>query len=202
MPTRSLLIAAAVGCTLVATNGLSAQVAETQGAPERKPRWEFLVPAGTVVPTGAQRDVIKRGNLTAAQLSYVVRPALAVTATLGWARSRDLAAVGEPKLDLFTYDVGAEARAPGWIGGGAITVSPFAGVGAGARSYNHRSLDVDATHNLAAYGSAGAELGIRRVRLRLEVRDYVTGFRPLDGVGAARTGNDVVVMAGLRLVRR
>ena len=92
--------------------------------------------------------------------------------------------------------------APGWIGGGAITFSPFAGVGAGGRSYNHRSLDVDATHNVAAYGSAGAELGIRRVRQRLEVRDYVTGFRPLDGVGAARTGNDVVVMAGLRFVRR
>ena len=74
--------------------------------------------------------------------------------------------------------------------------------GAGGRSYNYRKLDVDATHNLAAYGSVGGELGIRRVRVRLEARDYVTGFKPLAGEGAARTGNDVVVMAGLRFVSR
>src|SRR5690606_32763066 len=52
--------------------------------------WEFLISSGAVVPTGAQRDVIKRGNLTAAQLTYVVRPSVAVTATLGWGRSRDI----------------------------------------------------------------------------------------------------------------
>ena len=50
-------------------------------------------------------------------------------------------------------------------------------------------------------GSAGGELGIGRVRLRLEVRDYVTSFKPLDGKGAAGTRNDVV-MAGLRFVKR
>jgi len=33
------------------------------------------------------------------------------------------------------------------------------------------------------YGSGGGQLGIRSVGLRLEVRDYVTGFRSLDGQG-------------------
>ncbi|MGZ8493415.1 MAG: hypothetical protein ACXWZS_14550, partial [Gemmatirosa sp.] len=136
------------------------------------------------------------------QLARVVRPALAVTATVGWARSRDVAAAGSPKVDVFTYDLGAEARAPRLIVGRGVTLAPFAGVGAGARSYNYRSLDVDATHNVAAYGAIGGELGVRRIRLRVEARDYVTGFTPLRGGGATAARNDVVVMAGLRYTRR
>lgn len=195
---RFAIVSLAAAGLLVGTR----RPAAAQTPPERKSSWEFLVSSGTVVPTGVQRDAIKRGNLTAAQLSYAVRPTLALTATLGWARSRDLAAVGDPKLDLFTYDMGAELRAPEWIAGGAISFSPFAGVGAGARSYNYRKLPVDATHNASAYASAGGELGIGRFRVRLEARDYVSDFKPLDGDGSGHTGNDVVLLAGLRLVRR
>lgn len=177
------------------------RVAEAQTVPEQQPGWEFLVSGGTVVPTGAQRDAIKRGHLSAAQLSYRVHPVLAITATLGWARSRDIASTGDPKLDLFTYDLGAEVRARRWLVGD-ITVSPFAGAGAGARSYNYRSLHVAATHNLAAYASAGGEVGVRRVHLRLEVRDYLSGFKPLGGEGRADTRNDIAMMLGLRFGTR
>jgi hypothetical protein len=83
-----------------------------------------------------------------------------------------------------------------------MTFSPFAGTGAGGRSYNYRKLHIEATHNIGAYASVGGELGVRRARLRLEVRDYASGFKPLTGEGSTRTGNDVVVMAGLRLVSR
>jgi hypothetical protein len=174
----------------------SHRLVQAQTTPEQKPGWGFLVTSGTVVPTGAQRDVVKRGNVTAAQLSYGVRPAVALTATFGWARSRDVASVDEPKLDIFLYDLGAEFRAPR-LGSGFVSFRPFAGAGAGARSYNYRSLEVDATHIVAAYGGAGGELGVGPVRLRVEARDYVTRFKPLDGRGAANTRNDVVVMAGL-----
>ena len=202
MDTRSAVIAAAVSSALIATSTLSAQVSESQDTTRKQTRWEVSVPGGAIVPTGAQRDAIKRGNLTALQLTYVARPALAITSTVGWARSRDVATVGDPKLDVFTYDVGAEVRAPRWLAGKTVTFSPFAGVGAGGRSYNYRKLNVDATHNLSAYASVGGEVGVRRVRVRLEARDYVSGFKPLAGQGAARTGNDVVVMAGVRLVSR
>jgi hypothetical protein len=175
--------------------------ADAQATGAQRPRWEFDIIEGTVVPT-AQRDPVKRANITAAQLSYVVRPDFAITATLGWARSRDLHSIGEPRLDVFTYDVGAEVRTPRWKAGRVITFSPFAGGGAGARSYNYRHLDVDATHNVAAYLSAGCEFGIHHVLLRLEVRNYVTGFKPLNGGGKADTRNDVVVMTGLRFARR
>jgi len=182
--------------------GATARVVDAQTEPSHKRGWEFIVNSGTVVPTGDQRDAIARGKLTAAQLSYVVHPALAITATVGWARSRDIARVDDPKLDVFTYDLGAEVRAPHQALGRGLTVRPFAGIGAGARSYNYRSLDVDATHNLAAYASAGGEVGVRRVRLRVEARDYVTGFKPLAGNGPAATRNDVAMMLGLRLSTR
>jgi hypothetical protein len=179
----------------------STRTSDAQTSPARASSWEFRVTSGGLVPTGVQRTVLKDANMTAAQLSYVVRPALAITGTLGWARSRDLATADNPKLDVFTYDLGVEARAPELFAGRAVTFSPFAGAGAGARSYNYRTLNIDATHNVAGYATVGGELGIGRVGLRLEARDYATGFRPLVGAGKSDTRNDVVMMVGLRFNR-
>jgi hypothetical protein len=195
MNIKSAVIAAAVSA-VIAPSVLAAQASQAQ--PSTKSSWELGIPSGTLVPTGSQRDAIKRGNLTAIQLMYVVKPRIAITSSFGWARSRDVLASGSPKLDVFTYDAGAELRAPSW----KKNFTPFAGAGVGGRSYNHRKLEMDATHNLSAYASAGGELAVRRVRVRLEARDYVSGFKPLSGAGDARTSNDVVVMAGLRIVGR
>ncbi len=163
---------------------------------------ELRVTSGEFVPTGNQRNALKNAQVTAAQVSWVVRPSFAVTGTFGWARSRDLIAIDAPKLDVFTSDLGVEFRAAQRFADRAVTFSPFAGFGAGMRSYNYRKLDVDATHNLAGYGAAGGELGMGRVGIRLEIRDYATGFKPLTGPGKSDTRNDVVIMAGLRFNRR
>ena len=163
--------------------------AEAQVAAEATPSWQLVVPAGKLIPMGAQRDVLASAGVTAVQLSYVVRPTLAVTGTLGWARSRDIAAPNHPKLDVFLFDIGTEVRAPRWIAYRALTLSPFAGVGGGVRAYNRRSQDM-ITQSVTAYGAAGAELGVRRVRLRVEARDYLSGLE-------AR--NDVAIMFGVRI---
>jgi hypothetical protein len=178
----------------------TARSTAAQDTPSRPARWEFLVSSGKLIPTGTQRDAIARGGVTAAQLAFVPGP-VAFTATLGWARSRDVAIEGRPKLDAFMYDLGAEARAPE-LRSGAFSLQSFGGAGVGARSYHYRSLQIAATHNLAGYISAGGELGYRRVRLRLEGRNYFTGFKPLDGQGFSDTRNDVVIIAGLRLAPR
>jgi len=196
------VVTAALSSTVIAASSLSAQITDSTAVPTKQARWELIVPSGAMIPTGVQRDAVKRGNMNAVQLTYVAQPALAIVSTFGWARSKDVATAGAPKLDVFTYDIGGELRAPRWIASDAMSFSPFAGLGAGGRSYNYRKLDVDATHNLAAYASAGAELGMHRLRLRVEARDYVAGFKPLAGAGTSRTGNDVVVMVGLRLVSR
>jgi len=193
----ALCVSIAAASFLEASHGAMAQ-----SAPAPKPSWEFLVASGTLIPTGAQRQDLQRANITAAQVAYVVRPDLAITGTFGWARSRDLASIARPSIDVFTYDVGAEARSNRWSAGRATTFSPFAGVGVGGRSYNYHSPDVDATHNAAGYVSAGGEFGRGRVRLRLEVRDYVTSFKPFDGAGTGSVRNDVTAMIGLRITGR
>ncbi len=202
------LVLALVGAFAILAGTNRAAEAQTPPAPnadapppEQKRAWDFLVTSGSLVPTGAQRDAIKRGNLTVAQFSYAVRRPIAITASLGWARSRDVATAGDPKLNVFTYDLGTEFRGPRWGDRDAVNFSPFAGVGAGARSYDYRGLDSDATHKVSTYLSTGGELGLGRVGLRVEVRDYVTGFR-LNGDGTAGTRNDVAVMVGLRLGTR
>lgn len=175
--------------------------AQSQTRPVPGRHWEVVVPGGWLVPTGDHRSAVGRGRFNAVQAAFVVRPALALTATVGWARTRDLASPDEPKLDVFTYDLGAEFRtAP--RPAGPLRWGAFAGVGAGARSYNHRSLDVDATHNVAAYAGLGGEVGFGRVRLRVEARDYVAGYRSRVGAASSPTSNDVALLMGLRVARR
>ena len=60
--------------------------------------WEFWVSSGALIPTGVQRNVLENAALTVAQVSYVVRPPLAIMGSFGWARSHDLASAGAPKV--------------------------------------------------------------------------------------------------------
>jgi len=203
-PRSSRLAIARASLTAAATLGLlliTARAAAAQSPTPPSKRWDVLFTGGAFVPAGDQRNVLKDAQASAVQLSWLVRPSLAITGSFGWARSRDRILVNTPKLDVFTSDVGMEYRAPQLFAGHFVTFSPFAGVGGGARSYNYRKLDVDATHNLAGYGAIGGELGIGRVGLRVEVRDYATGFKPLNGTGASATRNDVSIMAGLKFNR-
>lgn len=74
-------------------------------------------------------------------------------------------------------------------------------MGVGARTHSYRNADVATTHNLATYASVGGELGLSRMGVRLEVRDYLTWMTPFGTSGTARR-NDVAVLAGLRLALR
>jgi hypothetical protein len=180
----------------------SARTAEAQTPPQPPADWEFYVSTGRLIPTGVQRDTLKGADLTSLIVSYVPRPSFGITGTFGWGRSHDIAYAGEPKLDAFIFDLGAEARAPQLSMGSAWKVAPFVGIGGGTRSYNIPKLGAEATHNVAGYASVGGEFAIRRVHLRLEVRDYVSSFKPLVGDGKTATHNDVVVMLGLRFVKK
>lgn len=187
---------------LVAVVSIAASRPARAQAPAPAHSWEVLAASGALVPTGAERSAIKDAPLSTLQVSYVTRARFAITTTLGWARSRDLATLDAPKLDVFTYDVGVEARAPRWIAGDVASFTPFMGLGAGGRSYDYRKLDLAATHNLAGYGAIGGELGAGRVHLRLELRDYVSGSKPLGASLSRATRNDVVATIGLRFTRR
>src|SRR5262249_44045705 len=70
MNVRLAVIAGVVSYSLVAANAVSAQTSESKAAPDSSGRWSLLVPSGAIVPTGAQRHAIKRGNVTAIQLAF------------------------------------------------------------------------------------------------------------------------------------
>jgi hypothetical protein len=154
--------------------------------------------AGAFIPTGQQRDLLKDAVIAGGQASYRVLPQLAFTGTVGWAPSKDRVTPGDQTVDVWQYDLGAELRAPSWLTSGAWDFTPFAGLGAGGRTYNYRDLDVNSKSNFAGFGAIGGELGFGRIGVRLEGRDYVSQFKPFDG-GDSKTRNDVTVAAGLTL---
>lgn len=201
---NAVLVAALLASSLSPAGEAAAQASAEAAAQAPAPaqgRWEVRVPGGRFLPTGDQRQALDEAHVTALQVSRVLGSRLALTGTFTWARSRDLGSLDSPKLDVFTSDLGLEARTAKRGVPGRTTYGFFAGVGAGVRSYDHRALPIDATHNLAGYASVGGDVDVRRVGVRLEVRDYVGGFKPLLGTGTSRVGNDLVVTAALRFRR-
>jgi hypothetical protein len=194
---RTVLTVLGLGVLLVAAASAEAQdqvLTTLSGAS----RFEIRPFAGAYIPTGDQRDLLEDAVLVGAQASWRAIPQLAITGTFGWAPSRDRITAGDQKLDVYQYDLGAEARAPSWYNKGSWDFTPFVGLGIGGRTYNYRDLDdVDAKTNVAGYGALGGEVGFGRLGLRLEARDYISRFEPLTGGGDARTRNDVTVAAGL-----
>src|SRR5206468_3241695 len=75
---------------------------------------------GGYVPTGQQRDFLKGSVFAGGQASWQVIPEFALVGTFGWSPSNDKITSGQPKLDLYQYDLGAELSQPGMWG-----FSPF-----------------------------------------------------------------------------
>lgn len=202
-PGRQRLVHTAVATVGALALLLSSPATAMAQAPAPKAgAWELYFSGGALVPTGVQRRALEDGHLSTAQVSYLVRSRVAITTMLGWTRSRDLVTAGDPRLSVYTYDLGVEARAPRWGNADGLSFMPFAGAGAGGRSHNHRDLDLKATHGVAGYASVGGEAARGRLRLRLEARDYVSGMAPLVGAGRREARNDVMLVAGLRIVKQ
>jgi len=149
---------------------------------------------GAYVPTGDQREFLKDAVLAGAQASLNFGSNFAVTGSFGWAPSKDKITAGDQKIDAFQYDLGLEVRTPDTYLGG---VTPFVGAGVGGRTYSYRDLNVDSKTNVDGYGAIGVDVGVHRVGVRIEARDYVSRFQPLSGGGDTKTRNDIGVFAGL-----
>ena len=106
--TRSAVLVAA---------GLAALALPLRAQAQLTEKFEIRPAVGAYIPIGDQRDLLKDAILVGAQASYAIIPQLAITGTLGWSPTTDRITAGNQTVDLFQYDVGAEARAPSWVGG-------------------------------------------------------------------------------------
>lgn len=182
---RLIVIAAAVvGLTSVAS------------AQERTRPFDVEPFVGAYVPTGDQRDLLDDAVTVGLTASYDVHDYVAILGSFSWAPTQVKGLATDEDLDLFQYDVGVEGHYPFALGGG-WAVQPFLGLGAGARTYSFRDLDVDAETDFAGYVAAGVGAQRGPLSVRLSARDYVTSFDGLDGSGDDEARNDVSIFAGV-----
>jgi hypothetical protein len=189
---------------LIAASAMLAVWTPTARAQDYSPTFELRPMAGAYVPVGAQRDFLAGATLFGAQGSLMLSPTWAITASASWTGSEDKLTAVRQDIDLFQYDAGFEARGAPINMVRSFSLSPFIGIGAGARTYSYRDLDVDAETHFAGYGAVGAELAFRTIGLRLEARDYVSRFRQFNGVDEDEENrvdyrNDISVVAAINL---
>ena len=149
---------------------------------------------GANIPTGDQRDFLKDAVLVGAQASWIATPNVSLTGSFSWAPSKDRISAGDQTLDIYQYDLGIEGRSAATRLG---LLNPFIGAGVGGRTYNYRDLDVESKTNFAGYGALGVDVPVGGVSLRVEGRDYISRFEPLNGSGETKTRNDVALFAAL-----
>jgi hypothetical protein len=164
------------------------------------PAFEVRPMTGAYVPLGAQGDFLAGANMFGAQASWLMTPTWALTGSFARTGSEDKLTPVRQRINLMNYDAGIEARvAPPPVSAG-WTFSPFIGLGAGARTYDYKDLDMASKTYGAAYGALGAEVGYDMLGVRFEARDYVSRFRPLSASsGSWDYRNDLTLSVGLNL---
>ncbi len=164
--------------------------------------WSLRFTSGAFIPTGVQRNSFKLAQLSAAGLSWRFRPTISLNGAFSWARSRMLDASAPGRVDVFTSDLGIEVATRQWSPSAPVSLRLFAGSGGGLRSYNYRTAEVATTNHPAGYLAAGADLGVGRVGMRLEARDYASRFTPSTRDRISETRHDVVISASLHVRKR
>jgi hypothetical protein len=163
--------------------------------PERG-RFELHPFAVAFVPTGAQSNSLKSGAGAGIQGAYAFNRYISAVGTFAWSGSEDKAAIFRNDVNVYQYDIGAEAGIDKQLTS-ALAIRPFLGLGMGGRAYDYDDRNTESQYNVAGYGAGGAELMMGRFGWRFEVRDYVSGFKGLNGeLDSRRTRNDLSFSGG------
>lgn len=153
---------------------------------------------GVFAPTGRHRSAIGDAFAIGGQLGIGVRPSMAVVAGALVSQMR-YRGTPQSELTVVQYDVGLEfapASAPASAHNSLRRrITPFIGVGTGARSYKLTERTEGTRVFPASYVSVGTEFSIGSAGLRLEARDYVSRSELSGTMSGAR--NDVTAVAGL-----
>jgi hypothetical protein len=158
-------------------------------------RWELRPFAGVFVPTGSHGNTLKAGATAGLQGAYNFNRYVSAVGTFAYSATEEETFLNDD-VDVFQYDIGAEAGIDKQLTS-SLTLRPFLGLGMGGRAYDYNDRQVESQYNVAGYGAGGAELRMGRYGWRIEVRDYVTGFKGLSGeLDSRRTRNDLSISSG------
>ena len=173
---------------LACASALGAQAEQRRITPEVRP----LV--GVYVPTGRMRDDFKAATLLGAQVALELSRHWHVLGNVSWAHGHNKLDFTSDRTNIWQYDAGVEANLVVPMGERRL-FRPFAGVGAGGRTYDYRG-DLATRSCTAGYGAIGSEFQTGPVALRLEARDYLSCFEsPVSG--RKKTRNDLGFAFGL-----
>ena len=171
---RHALILSIAALTVAATRA-SAQ--EAAGI-----RVEIRPYVGAYVPAGKLADDFKTATTLGAQGALEIAPFMHIVTTVGWTHGHNkYAAFSDDLTHIWHYDIGAEFNltrsvGPSWL------LKPFAGIGAGGRTYDYQAANVGTYTCTAGYGAVGTEFQKNVVALRLEARSYLACFEsPVTG---------------------
>lgn len=160
----------------------------------REPSIEIRPFAGAFIPLGAYRAEFKSATMVGAQAAVELNRYVHGLASVGWTHGHNKFFV-EDLTHIWQYDVGAEFNLVRQIGYGWY-FRPFAGTGAGGRTYDYRGVAERTTTCVAGYGTMGSELQHNVVAFRFEARDYLSCFKsPM--TSTKQTRNDLGLTFGL-----
>lgn len=139
------------------------------------PRSQIRAFAGAMIPTGQQAHDFASAPLFGGTLATQTGTHTTTIASLSWAPAVNRFPGIRPRVQIVTWDIGLEVASVPHTS--AARTVPFGGIGLGARSYEYDDDTLTSPNLLSGYLAAGVELRRGRPTLRLEVRDYISGFR-------------------------
>ena len=187
------LVGGAVAALILSLAALPLMPAALAAQDERAGTFAMHLLLGGFVPSGHSRSTLSNGYAIGAQIGMGLTPRVATVAT-AFVTQTKFRAIDVNEVTLVQYDVGLEF-APGAPHESIHRVIPFAGFGAGGRTYDVRDANTATRTYFAAYLSAGAEIRLQRLAFRMEARGYAS--RQEAAAGASVTRTDIAGLAGL-----
>jgi hypothetical protein len=152
----------------------------------RGPQAEIRPFVGAYIPTGGLRDRFETATMVGAQGALELSQNLHVLGTLAWTDGHNKFGLNINGTHIWQYDIGGEFNLVEPLGGGWM-LRPFAGLGAGFRTYDFKG-DLETKSCSAGYGALGSELQKGAVAFRLEARDYALCYQsPVTGKKSTRS---------------
>jgi len=175
---------------------LSSGTGQKVAAQQPTHRFELVPFSAAFVPTGAQSNTLESGFGAGLLGAYAFNRHLSAVGRFAYSSTEDRSTANED-VNVFTYDIGAEAGTEKQLTT-ALRIRPFLGLGFGGRAYDFDDRESESQFDVTGYGSGGAELMMGRFGWRVELRNYVSGFKGLSGeLDSRQARNDLSISSGM-----